>query len=344
MLQACDDVEAGTHVKKQLQLWDTCLEWRIRLQKALIACNSLPQPQYWSTVSAEGGKDFAVARQQTDSQLRSLAAALSGLCEVLQDGPCLSATNDASNVGENEDIGSDEGSAIASDADASDDDDDAVDGDGDDEDASVDDDRVRATDSRHSQAVSLNKSRQETEECFHDDVVRLRNRIMEEWYNKTKFSMTGTKKGLESFEQAPTAQIRQIMSDEQRLLRRSQLRRSLVAIIGKPEAEAAQQEVGGRQQNYDAEIFDDDDFYHQLLKQLIDSKTSDSADSLSISKKWLEVQQLRRKMKRKVDTRGSKGRKLRYETHKQLLNFMAPEKTFEMTEDAKDELFASLFQ
>ena len=103
-------------------------------------------------------------------------------------------------------------------------------------------------------------------------------------------------------------------------------------------------EKSGKDHNYDPEIFDDDDFYHQLLRELIESKTSDSADSLSISRKLLEIQRLRNRMKKKVDTKASKGRKLRFETQKDLMNFMAPVKTFNLTEDAKDELFSSLFQ
>ena len=35
---------------------------------------------------------------------------------------------------------------------------------------------------------------------------------------------------------------------------------------------------------YDAEIFDDSDFYHQLLRELIERKTSDVKDPLEISR------------------------------------------------------------
>ena len=36
--------------------------------------------------------------------------------------------------------------------------------------------------------------------------------------------------------------------------------------------------------NYDAEIFDDSDFYHQLLRELIERKTADVRDPLEISR------------------------------------------------------------
>jgi protein AATF/BFR2 len=60
------------------------------------------------------------------------------------------------------------------------------------------------------------------------------------------------------------------------------------------------------------EIFDDSDFYHQLLRELIQSKSGDNQGQLEITKKYHELQKLRRKMKKTVDTRASKGRKIRY--------------------------------
>jgi len=45
-----------------------------------------------------------------------------------------------------------------------------------------------------------------------------------------------------------------------------------------------------------------------------------------------------------VDTRASKGRKVRYDIHTKLVNFMAPvSQPEQMTDSAKNELFSSLF-
>ncbi len=63
---------------------------------------------------------------------------------------------------------------------------------------------------------------------------------------------------------------------------------------------------------YDAEIFDDDDFYHQLLRELIERKTEGITDPMLLGQKWLQIQKMRNKIKKKVDTRASKGRKTRY--------------------------------
>jgi len=36
--------------------------------------------------------------------------------------------------------------------------------------------------------------------------------------------------------------------------------------------------------DYDEEVFDDDDFYHQLLRELIEKKTSDVNDPVALSR------------------------------------------------------------
>jgi protein AATF/BFR2 len=48
------------------------------------------------------------------------------------------------------------------------------------------------------------------------------------------------------------------------------------------------------------------------------------------------------KVKRDVDTRASKGRKMRFDVHEKLQNFMAPEDRGTWTNTAREEFFASL--
>lgn len=55
----------------------------------------------------------------------------------------------------------------------------------------------------------------------------------------------------------------------------------------------------------DPEIFDDTDFYQQLLRDVIDAR-----DGGSGSQDWIRAQKERKKRKA-VDTRASKGRKIR---------------------------------
>jgi protein AATF/BFR2 len=56
-------------------------------------------------------------------------------------------------------------------------------------------------------------------------------------------------------------------------------------------------------QEHDEEVFDDTEFYQQLLRDVIDSKNG--------GQDWMAAQKERKK-KKNVDTKASKGRKLRY--------------------------------
>jgi len=89
----------------------------------------------------------------------------------------------------------------------------------------------------------------------------------------------------------------------------------------------------------DEEIFDDTDFYQQLLRDVIDSKGRGSGQLTD----WTTSQK-QKKSKKVVDTRASKGRKLRYEVHEKIQNFMVPVPLGpgEWHEAQIDELFASL--
>merc|ERR1712203_85725 len=103
-------------------------------------------------------------------------------------------------------------------------------------------------------------------------------------------------------------------------------------------------ETNDDNETYNDEIFDDDDFYHQLLRELIERKTSGITDPINLGQQWLQLQKVRAKAKKKVDTRASKGRKTRYDIHAKLVNFMAPTyPVSSLTEEAKNELFSSLF-
>ena len=52
----------------------------------------------------------------------------------------------------------------------------------------------------------------------------------------------------------------------------------------------------------------------QLLRELIERKMSysESSDPTAMGRQWLELQKLRTKAKKTVDTKASKGRKIRY--------------------------------
>ena len=86
----------------------------------------------------------------------------------------------------------------------------------------------------------------------------------------------------------------------------------------------------------DYNVYYDSDFYHQLLKEFIKINSQDSINGNNV------LQFKYPKTKKKVDTKASKGRKLRYHIHPKITNFLAPEELPISTIDV-DELFTSLF-
>jgi protein AATF/BFR2 len=63
--------------------------------------------------------------------------------------------------------------------------------------------------------------------------------------------------------------------------------------------------VGSQAAEHDSEAFDDTDFYQQLLRDVIDTRNGAGG-----SQDWIQAQKERKKRK-VVDTKASKGRKIR---------------------------------
>ncbi|NWI55256.1 AATF protein, partial [Calyptomena viridis] len=53
-----EEVEKGKAVRNQLALWDQLMEGRIKMQKALVTANRLPQPDTYPRFRQEGGQQF----------------------------------------------------------------------------------------------------------------------------------------------------------------------------------------------------------------------------------------------------------------------------------------------
>ncbi|XP_050534349.1 protein AATF [Daktulosphaira vitifoliae] len=163
---------------------------------------------------------------------------------------------------------------------------------------------------------------------FRDDTIRF-------WNERTKIaSGKAAKSDFSAFDQPTLMQIEQIMADKNRLIERTRTKRSKYKIVD--DSKSTNNDV-------DPEIFDDDDFYHKLLRDYIEKKSADITDPSQLGKQWLQLQKLRSKMKHKIDTRSTKGRKLRYTVHTKLINFMAPNDQSPWSDEAKQDLYNSLF-
>merc|ERR1711881_347325 len=113
--------------------------------------------------------------------------------------------------------------------------------------------------------------------------------------------------------------------------------------VSRLESDILDQEPAASEKMENENIFDDSDFYHHLLREIIEKKTAVNSEEGQVGQHWLQIQKLRSKLKKKVDTRASKGRKVRYDVHTKLVNFMAPiSQPNQMNDSAKNELFSSL--
>lgn len=137
------------------------------------------------------------------------------------------------------------------------------------------------------------------------------------------------------------------MADPDRLIKRTQLKRSDYDTIGN-ESLVNESEIPNAvpivADKYDENIFDDGDYYQIMLKELIESRMADSEDPIQLSMKLAQLKQLQnKKSKKQVDTRASKGRKIRYAVQEKIQNFMAAEPRGTWHQEMINELFSGLF-
>ncbi|KAM8977173.1 protein AATF isoform 2-T2 [Pelodytes ibericus] len=321
------DVEKGHSIRNQITIWDQLLEGRIKIQKALLLANQLPQPDTFAKFKKEGGTDFSSSLKNNYKALKELMRSLVQLQdELLYQFPETQYLVDGKKCkteSSNEEVSSDE----------------------DEESGKV---KQKGPLKRKLEVDDYSEFMAKR----FADFKTYRNSTLQKWHDKTKLSGK-IGKGFGAFERSILTQIEQIMMDKERLLRRTQTKRSLYRVLGKPQldsqlsmpesvpGETMDIQTEGKSNSHlkdlDEEIFDDDDFYHQLLRELIERKTSsiDPNDQVAMGRQWLAIQKLRSKIKKKVDTKASKGRKVRYHVHSKLVSFMAPIDHSTMNDDAR---------
>ncbi|XP_071430991.1 protein AATF isoform X2 [Pithys albifrons albifrons] len=326
--QDSEEVEKGKAVRNQLALWDQLMEGRIKMQKALVTANRLPQPDTYPRFREEGGQQFDNAVENCCKTLEALLKVLVELQdELLYEYPATRHLVDGKPAKPESD---------------------------DEIPSSSDEEQV---DKAQEKRRSLPKRKLKLEEYpeflakRHADFRAYRNSILQKWHDKTKLATGKMGKGFGAFERSILTQIDHILMDKERLLRRTQTKRSVYTVLGKQEQEPqpAPQPVPENSEvlppsdsnrhlkDIDEEIFDDDDFYHQLLRELIERKTTsvDPNDQVAMGRQWLAIQKLRSKIKKKVDRKASKGRRIRYHVHSKLVSFMAPIDHCTMNDDAR---------
>lgn len=334
-VRVSEEVEKGRAVKNQIALWDQLLEGRIKLQKALLTTNQLPQPDVFPIFKDKGGPEFASALKNSHKALKALLRSLVDLQEEL-----LFQYADTRYLVDGTKPKAESGEEISS------------------EDEEPVEEKKKQRRVPPKRKLEMDDYPGFMAKRFADFTV-YRNRTLQKWHDKTKLASGKLGKGFGAFERSILTQIDHILMDKERLLRRTQTKRSVYRVVGKPEpaAQPVPESLPGEPEilpeapanahlkDLDEEIFDDDDFYHQLLRELIERKTSslDPNDQVAMGRQWLAIQKLRSKIHKKVDRKASKGRKLRFHVLSKLLSFMAPIDHTTMNDDARTELYRSLF-
>uniref|UniRef100_A0A182NI03 Apoptosis antagonizing transcription factor/protein transport protein n=1 Tax=Anopheles dirus TaxID=7168 RepID=A0A182NI03_9DIPT len=309
-----DTINKGLAVQNQLKIWERLLEMRIKVQPCLIVSNSLPPAPICEKLGAQS-VDF---RQKASQVAKTVSETMEGLLELqeLLLGR-FAETKDLLKSGSK---------------------------------------RKASTGKHLKQKRPMFDGYEETLASRCKDMEDYRNGVLMKWHDRTNIASKG--RGNQHQSLSVLKKIEESLISREELVHKTQLYRGGYTLLGRPvqptdtlpagpndredELDASEQQQAAPSV-YDGEIFDDSDFYHQLLRELIEYKTSTTDSPQEISNKLAELQKLRNKMKKKVDTKASKGRKIRYVVHNKLVNYMAPVPDYDWTDEAKDELFGSLF-
>ncbi|KAG8964692.1 rRNA-processing protein bfr2 [Tulasnella sp. 419] len=286
----------GKAITRQLAIWDSLLDARIKLQKAVIGCNRLPPPDKlgpYVSSSSEAGQQ--AVRKLLEESLK-LSDDLFELQELLFSAASIevppSKRRKISQDPDNEDY--------------------------------------------EEQVLFASKELASLEAAAHPNLIQ----TLDKWSAKvaavtpttsTKFNAQPPKSAVQL--------IAESASSGNKLLAKTRVRRGGAASmsrIGEERKDSAAEDV---------EVFDDVDFYQQLLRDVIDSRSGKEGLNGGESEAWSIRRQTQRKEsgKKYGDSRASKGRRLKYDVHEKLQNFMVPVLSArKWHEEQIDELFASL--
>ncbi|KAI6122684.1 apoptosis-antagonizing transcription factor [Pisolithus croceorrhizus] len=287
-----EDRKRGKAISKQIALWDSLIDARIRLQKSVTAGNRLPQlSQHADSEAIQGSLVTMLEQAQLLSdELFSFQETLLSPLDDIQLPPRKRQRSDA------ESSVSDYAEALR-------------------------------------EASSYFSSLQHT---YHPHLIETLNKWSSKIQsvapsvllpsNRNAFSKSS------QHSKSAAELIDETLTDHNKVLARTRVYRGKNERLG---IKVARQIEQGDDE--DPTIFDDTDFYQQLLRDVIDSRNgSGGGDDWATSQK-------QQKAKKKVDTRASKGRKLRYQVHEKIQNFMVPIPVHSGWHDEQiDELFASL--
>lgn len=289
---------------------------RIQLQKCLITANKLPRGESFQEIKQQSEGHFSTKLNQVQGSLKKVLDEFLALQTLLlKQYP---ETKDLFSAGSQEESNTADDEEIQSDTD--------------------EENYAPQINEKEDDPTKNRKKRKLTDyepemNNFHSRYKQYRNSVIQKWNDKTRILLKQNKES-----NSVLNQIQYTLKDKSRLIKRTQMKRSAYDVVGDDKSGSSANE------DYDAEVFDDDDFYHQMLRELIEFRSADLTDPVHLGRQWVQLQTLRKKMKRNIDTRATKGRKIRYAVHSKLVNFMAPLDESNYSDEAKTDLFGSLFR
>ncbi|KAM9921176.1 hypothetical protein OXX80_012249 [Metschnikowia pulcherrima] len=188
-----------------------------------------------------------------------------------------------------------------------------------------------------------------------------RSQVLTKWSAKIQNSSGSSAMNASKFKalnQSAEQQVANNLADMDRLVKRTRLNRRKITPLGFTADDTNPENVDGNG-NMDADemadvpaqtrslnmqeipqIFDDEDFYRVLLNDLVDKKiqSSDPTSGLQFALRGAAST----KLKKNVDNKASKGRKLRFHVQEPIANFDTPRQWVQWNDDQIDEFFASL--
>eukprot|EP00029_Vermamoeba_vermiformis_P002098 TRINITY_DN12492_c0_g1_i1.p1 TRINITY_DN12492_c0_g1~~TRINITY_DN12492_c0_g1_i1.p1 ORF type:complete len:574 (+),score=166.45 TRINITY_DN12492_c0_g1_i1:37-1722(+) len=334
---ATEELNKAMQTKNQRVLWDNMLDVRMRIQKLLTSTNKLPQhdvyPEFIENLKAHAEDKEKNLLKKTMENISGLLGDLTSLSNNLRlQHPDLKSA--ASPMEESNEENSEHGDE--------------------------DNDKPKRGVKRKR---DVDEWWEEIDRSY-KKFAPYQNEVIEMWHSKTMIQSGVNVSKLKNLNQSAVRQTENILkANKEKVVKKTQLKREDYSILGKiakaNKAENKDVVLGDdgepiintekqrsvSAEDYDAEIFDDGDFYQMLLKELIESGMNDVQDPYELTRRYLMLNKLRTKRHRNVDRRATKGRKIKYIVHDKLVNYMAPDTARYpmLTSGTVGQLFRSLF-
>ncbi|CAI1842529.1 hypothetical protein SEUBUCD646_0B04070 [Saccharomyces eubayanus] len=326
------DATKGYSILQQTKLFDNIIDLRIKLQKAVITANKLPlTSESWKEAKMDGSKETKHLLKENEKLFNNLFNQLVNFRIKFQLGDHITQSDESKKH-------------------------------------------------KLSKKRSVKELYKETD-SLDSELKEYRNAVLNKW--STKVSSASGNSALSSskfkaINQPADVQVENQLSDMSRLIKRTKLNRRNITPMyfqkdwtnGKLPELASQNVEDGDDidnnsddgldipKNYDPRrkdnnsidtsenpyVFDDEDFYRVLLNDLIDKKISNAhnSDSAAITITTANSRS-NNKLKKNIDTKASKGRKLNYSVQDPIANYEAPISSgYKWSDDQIDEFFAGL--